>query len=247
MTKPAITFLLGSDHPDLGTVAVEPLGTFAALALSAGRYPKPYKHVDPNEDAVCAVRLPDGFLVAAADGHNGFAAARAAITAIVDEAHTGALTGSTAALRLSAAVEAAEAAVASLSADGGEVQRASRTALSVAVVMDRSLAALTYGDTVVARIPGDNDDAPQMLTGPSAFLGAGEDRPPSFNGDVDPGDWILVASDGLVDYLGKRWMALVTKLIADDAEPASVANRLVRAACDGGAGDHVSVAVAHVE
>jgi len=46
--------LWGHDHPQLGVVATEEISPRVAIALSRGKYPKGYPHLDPNEDAVAA-------------------------------------------------------------------------------------------------------------------------------------------------------------------------------------------------
>ena len=47
----ATLMMLGSDHQQLGMVHADALGTRVGMAMSAGRFPKPYAAVDPNEDA----------------------------------------------------------------------------------------------------------------------------------------------------------------------------------------------------
>jgi len=46
--------LWGDEHTELGEIAVAPLLPQAAVALSRGKFPKGYPHLDPNEDAVLA-------------------------------------------------------------------------------------------------------------------------------------------------------------------------------------------------
>jgi (2Fe-2S) ferredoxin/serine/threonine protein phosphatase PrpC len=66
--------LRGRQHQELGEV-VEVTCEEVAASLSCGGAPKPYSHVDPNEDAaLCAVGTR-GALVAVADGHWGHRAA----------------------------------------------------------------------------------------------------------------------------------------------------------------------------
>jgi hypothetical protein len=77
--EPAHAVLLGADHPSLGSVAVTGAAGQAVVALTAGMHPKPYPHLDPNEDAILAAVGDRCRLLAVADGHNGFDAAAGAI------------------------------------------------------------------------------------------------------------------------------------------------------------------------
>ena len=78
--------LLGSDHTELDEVAIEVVTPNLAIGISSGRFPKGYPHADPNEDAVFATTDGVTTILAVADGHHGFDAARAAITAIAEAA-----------------------------------------------------------------------------------------------------------------------------------------------------------------
>jgi len=74
--------LWGSDHTELGEIAVAEVPPAGALAISRGKFRKGYPYVDPNEDAVLVATDGTVWLLAVADGHNGFDAARAAIAAV---------------------------------------------------------------------------------------------------------------------------------------------------------------------
>ncbi len=82
MGKVSQAALWGDEHTELGEMAVAPLRPSAAVALSRGKFPKGYPHLDPNEDAVLAATDGVTWLLAVADGHNGFDAARAAVAAL---------------------------------------------------------------------------------------------------------------------------------------------------------------------
>jgi hypothetical protein len=84
--------LLGDQAVELGEVIQAELGSSCALALSRGRFAKGYPYLDPNEDACLAATDGHRYLLAVADGHNGFDAARAAITAL--DAHSENILGS---------------------------------------------------------------------------------------------------------------------------------------------------------
>jgi hypothetical protein len=76
--------LLGSDHTELEQIAIEELTPNVAIGISRGRFPKGYPHLDPNEDAVFAATDGTTTVLAVADGHHGFDAAREAILTISD-------------------------------------------------------------------------------------------------------------------------------------------------------------------
>jgi hypothetical protein len=76
--------LLGSGHENLGEFEIEEVSSHIAIGISRGRFPKAYAHIDPNEDAVSAATDDTTTVLAVADGHNGFDAARTAILAIAD-------------------------------------------------------------------------------------------------------------------------------------------------------------------
>jgi hypothetical protein len=75
--------LWGDELPQLGRRRVEAVSRDAALGLTAGEKPKGYAHTDPNEDAVAVVEGAGVTLLVCADGHNGMAATRAAVEAML--------------------------------------------------------------------------------------------------------------------------------------------------------------------
>jgi hypothetical protein len=83
--EPAIAVLRGSQSQLLGAVSLVAEGG-AAIALSRGGAPKRYAHTDPNEDASAFALGERGILLAVADGHNGCAAAEAAIDELMRRA-----------------------------------------------------------------------------------------------------------------------------------------------------------------
>ena len=76
--------LRGPDHETLGEIALEEIAPSLALALSRGRFPKGYPHLDPNEDGALAATDGATAVLAVVDGHNGFEAASAALQAVAD-------------------------------------------------------------------------------------------------------------------------------------------------------------------
>ena len=83
--------------------------------------------------------------------------------------------------------------------------------------------------SVLMRVLGDVDAAPEVDT---AILG------------TQPGDRWLICSDGLSSYLAED---RIRKALASDADPDSVARRLIKETLDHGAPDNVTVVVVDVD
>lgn len=236
-----IAALYGCDHPDLDTVAHDTVGEATAIALTPGRFPKGYQHVDPNEDAVLAAEGPAGRLLAVADGHNGVEASHAAVRAVAAHAGT-ALDGS---LSPSAALEylldLAIDAVADAVARSEPPRDRSRTALSLALVTGGAVHAGTWGDTVVAVVRGRRV---RPLGEPAPFLGRRSILPPTRRARLRGGDVVVALTDGVSDFLGGHWRAELAASVADTASAVQTALRLIDAAMAGGAGDNAAAAVA---
>jgi len=216
--------LFGSDYPTLGDVGVVTLAESTAAAISRGRFPKGYPHVDPNEDAVALAVSDDARLLAVADGHNGFEAAKAAIEAILEAAGTLVVDAD-----LASAMQAASSAISVVVADLAPPRSESRSALSLALIHDGFLHIATAGDTVV------------VVGGTAPFLGPDLDTEPVVAGlALEPGDLVVVASDGLPDFLGRDWPDRLAGLASENAE--SFVRAAVAAAFAGGAGDNIAVA-----
>lgn len=237
-SKARVVALWGDEHERLGDIATVSLEPCAALALSRGRFPKAYDHVDPNEDAVMVAGGPSGWILAVADGHNGFDAARAALGTVALEA--GALleagVGDPVAA-VTALFELARQAVV-LELDGLPPPRqASRTALSIALAAQDQLCAASLGDTIVVHVRGRR---PAEVGVPGPFLGPATPLPEPRSVELRPGDRVLVASDGLLDFIGATWAdRLVEACQAGDHLTA--VRGLVMSAFAGGAGDNVAV------
>ena len=233
--------LWGDEHVVYGEVAVRSLDQEVAVAISKGRYPKGYSTLDPNEDAVLAASAGGSTLLAVADGHRGFDAARAALRSIRDGASKLLVASGDAHMRLAAALREARKAVGEELEDAVPERRGSRTTLSVAI--DDGEGTLTVGGF------GDSD---VKLVRPGRSLTVWEPAP--FLGPVTPldqawltavpvadGDWIVVATDGVFDFLGRDWadtLEALTTRTASEFAPA-----VIEASFAGGAGDHAAVAL----
>lgn len=239
-----IATLWGEDHPRLGEVATAAVDPYAALALSRGGYPKAYAHLDPNEDGALVSTDGERWLLAVADGHNGFDAARAAQRGVADVAQSVLAAAAIApedALR--GAFTAARTAVTATVGELDGQRRDSGTALSIAVVTPGRLYAATLGDTVVLRIKrGRPGRTTEDVTDSGPFLRPYGPMPKPGSCRLRHGDRVVLASDGLVDFLGKDWRQRCA-LTANSADPAAAARTLTEQACAGGAGDNVTVVV----
>ena len=235
--------LFGDDHIALGEIAVGEIPPRLALALSRGKFPKGYAHLDANEDGCLIATDGVSSVLAVVDGHSGFDAARAALLAV--EAHTLDLLAqaSTAPRKaLLSCVEAAGAAVTATVSDQMGDRAGSRSTLAVALMSQDRLTVVGLGDSGVALVRGSK--AQHIL--PSApFLGPGTDMSSVSVAadDIESGDRVVVATDGLFDFLGRDWHHRLAGLAAE-AAPAALARQAVEAAFMGGAGDNIAVAVA---
>ena len=234
--------LWGTDHEALGEIAVEEVGPRLAAALSRGRFPKGYPHLDLNEDGALAARSGGAAVLAVADGHNGFDAARAALEEVRQQVP--ALLASVpaspeAALRrcLAAATEAVTQA-----GSGLEEKRAGTgTALTVAVVGPARLTVGGFGDCVALVLRGARA---KQVGGAAPFIGPGmhPGLGATARADLRPGDRVLVATDGVVEFLGRGWKRRLAGL-ARGLAPAELARAAIEAAFKGGAGDNIAVVV----
>ncbi len=223
----------------LGQVALGAPDPRCAAALSRGRHPKGYPHLDPNEDAVLAVGGSGGALVAALDGHDGADSASAALAGLVAPAV--ALCGTDEAVEtdLAAVLRAARSAVA-VALGGLERPRSqSRTALSVALVRGSRLLHVTYGDTAVVLVRRGRG---RLLSGTGEWFGPDTPTPRVASARLKDGDQVVVVSDGISDFLGASWLADVAAAVTAEP-PQDACLALVSLAGDRGAGDNLAVAV----
>ncbi len=240
-----VAALWGPDHEALGGVVVSEVTPSLAVALSRGRFPKGYPHVDPNEDGALAATDGSAAVLAVADGHNGFDAARAALQATLAEVPVLLSAGAEGAKQALRRCFVAAAEAVTIAVEGLEGERAAGgTALTVALSWPGGLAVAGLGDCVAVvirnwRVWRVGGDAPFLGPGaPSSHLAVGWAR-------LRRGDRVLVATDGLRDFLGRGWKRRLAAL-AVDTGPAGVAGSAIAAACEGGAGDNLAVVVAAV-
>jgi serine/threonine protein phosphatase PrpC len=235
--------LWGDEHTELGEIAVVGLAPDAAVALSRGKFPKGYPHVDPNEDAVLAATDGSNWLLAVADGHNGFDAARAALNAIrmgTEATLSVAVADPVSALR--DALTSAKSAVSDALTDLEGHRTASATAVTLAAVAGGRLTTLTMGDTAAVLI---RNGRGRRIGRPTKFLDSVSDISTAdfATAEWQLGDQVVVASDGLFDFVGRSPNRVLARLVAQHPDnPADLANAAVESAFDGGAGDNIAVA-----
>lgn len=233
--------LLGRDHPDLGQVAIERAGR-VAIALTRGRHPKAYPYTDPNEDTVQAAVGGELVLMAVADGHHGHQASHLAIQAIHH------VSPDLAGLPPETAVAAAMTAAGDALAAATPERTSPATTLTVVAVRGGEGAAAGWGDSAAALFHGRR--AESLTVRQPAFVRAGGPVPPV--GDLStfpasPGDTVVVASDGLTDFVLQPWLRTLAGVFAGLTDPGEVVEAAVQAAGAGGGGDNLAVATLCVD
>lgn len=235
--------LWGKDHLDLDHVAVEELTADVAVAITRGRHRKAYRYTHPNEDAAVAVVGPRATLLVVADGHNGWPATEAAITTVVDalaEDPPPDLDDDS----LVELFHRASQAVRDVTDTPGSEHPESRTTLVIALVAPGRVQWASFGDSAVYSVTAEGATAlsqshhrfvgyPMPRAAVDHYLDRGTFRLPA-------GAWVVVASDGFSDFA----QPFPTTVFTEHYDAGAVARGLVLAACEGGAGDNVAVAVA---
>lgn len=236
--------LWGKDHVALDEVAVRGVGPRAAVAITRGRHRKAYRYTDPNEDAVVAVVGERATLLVAADGHNGWPATEAAVTAVVDAFAADPPPADVSDDDLVDLFHRAGRAILEVTRHPESQSPESRTTLVVALLAERRLQWASFGDSAVySATPA----AAVALARPQhRFVGYPMSRETvdllldRGTHELTEGAWVVLATDGFVDFAHP----FPTQLLAGGADAENVARGLILAACDGGAGDNVAVAVA---
>ncbi len=235
--------LWGKDHVELNEVVVQTAGSRAAVAITRGRHRKAYRYTDPNEDAAVAIAGPRATLLVVADGHNGWTATEAAVATIVAALGDDPPPADVDDEVLVDLFHRASGAILDITGHPESLNPQSRTTLVLALVAGRRLQWASFGDSAVYTA---TPAAPVRLArGQHRFVGypMSREKVDYFlergTEDLTEGAWVIVATDGFVDFAHP----FPTQLLRDGADPESVARGLVLAACDGGAGDNVAVAV----
>lgn len=224
-----VVALFGVDCPLLGDVSVASV-VEVSVGLSAGRFPKTPPSTNPNEDAVLAAAATGATLQAVADGHNGDAASHAAIGALARFGEH--LTEAPMAEILEVARSAVEGALAT-SPEAGTTLTLARRRGDVCWVA-------TVGDSRTFRV----GRRTRYLGTASPFWNTSTIAGPlpAVSRHRIGDDWLVVASDGLMDFLGRNHRRRVASLVS--GTPEESVRRLIDAALDGAAGDHVACTVA---
>ncbi|HSJ99487.1 MAG TPA: protein phosphatase 2C domain-containing protein, partial [Myxococcota bacterium] len=224
--------LRGQEYVTLGAVG-EGGGDEVAAAITRGGAPKPYQHIDPNEDAALAMRGACGALVAVADGHYGCCGAETALESLLAAAREW-LVGSSRSpdawyqAALAALIAANDAVLA-----GQDARMRARTTLSFALARpeDDLLVHGALGDShlfVVDAIVAAEIPRPRK----TLFLGAGELAPSAAERHgrigvqtLDLPRAIVAATDGLSERaigVADPAGAVHAAVTAAAAEPAGV-------------------------
>ncbi len=226
--------LRGRDYPLLGPLACAALGAGGAVALSRGAYPKPYDHVDPNEDGALVYRNRDGALLCVVDGHNGARASEVALDQALARAED------LIAADGRAFVECVEEIVRG-AAQVLRREKRSRTCLLLASMRGDRCHWAGLGDSGLFRASRMGAENPEN----DFYLGATvPDELPAelWSGSFsrEPGERIAVVSDGVTNFI--RELSRLQAILTDAPDDAEAARMIAHAAMNGGAGDNVAVA-----
>jgi serine/threonine protein phosphatase PrpC len=236
-----IGVLWGDQHPVFGVIESLALDSRCAIALSAGRLPKPTPKVDPNEDAVLAILGTDGYVLAVADGHRGSDAARGALMGVAAAAAGAAPDAAARPERfVSDLFRAAASGVAATLENVEEARQRSRTALTLTLVARGKSVQGTAGDTVVTQL---GRRSWRRTTSSAPYLGPHGPLPRARRRRLRKDLPLVSASDGLTDFLGADWRSIAADALMQEDSPEPAARALVQAACAAGAGDNIAVAV----
>lgn len=228
--------LSGGDHLVHGRVAVGGIERVAGVALTAGWGTHAWRHDDGNEDVVGLEIRADGVRVVVCDGHYGFSTASAAFHVAMNDG------------RVDAGLvrDADEAAI---RAKAQRDQPTSGTTFIVADVTGTVLRWVSVGDSSLYVFRDGRLERRNVLRG-NRFVGyTGPGREPAESAmddgadDLRPGDFVVVASDGFVDYADA---AAAAALLAQSPDPVAAAAALVRLTESTEPGDNVAVAVVRV-
>jgi serine/threonine protein phosphatase PrpC len=227
--------LLGRHWPELGPLVLVELDDGGALALSRGAQPKVYAHKDPNEDAALLVRLPEGVLLAVADGFNGVEVAELAIERARASAERLLLaSGAEFCARISDLLDDVRTRL----PRGSE----SRACLVLASLRGARCELASFGDAFAFRAGSPLPLIPQNQILVGSERGSREIDPVRWYRTFEraPRERIALVSDGVVNFMPDP--SEIPGVLAASSTDLECARALALAALRGGAGDNVAVA-----
>lgn len=246
MHPPLTAVLWGPEHPHLDRTASAVIGSDVAVALDRGRHPKAYPYVDPNEDVVAAVVDADRTLLVVADGHHGQEAAVEAVGAVLRWAAPG-LPPTLGHAEAIDVVHEVNRHVHAVTRAADSVNTQSGSTLALVLVSDGACWWASMGDSAI--FVGTVEGVRRLGKDRSRYLGR-----PMHHRDIRAalqhghtplgvGDAVVVCSDGLHEFTGRRAAAEAVRAALGGDDPLAVAVAVIDAAGDAGAGDNVAVAV----
>jgi serine/threonine protein phosphatase PrpC len=230
--------LRGRDYTVLGQLTAVGLSGAGALAITRGAQPKPYAHVDPNEDGALVLDANGGVLIAVVDGHLGRAASEFALDA-VREAGSELLRDDDSLFRHS--VEAMVARV----VDELRAGHNSRTCFVLATLIGAHCRWASFGDSALLRA---HSELPVSRVNSLVLrpeLSGLPEPGPYWIGSFSPerGERIAAVTDGVTNFVQElQRMPAILNGAPSDLE---AARDIVSAAMEAGAGDNVAVACCH--
>lgn len=240
--------LWGKDHTELGDVAAVGVSERVALAITRGRFGKPYGSVDPNEDAVAAVVGPRGTLLVVADGHNGWEATEVAVRTVLGRLGDDPPPANLSDDELVDLFHEAGSEILQVTSRLSWPNRQSRTTLTVGLLAGRRLQWAGMGDSALFVV--DRRGGREMTRPHHHFIGhpMSQDavRARLWHGQalLDDDAWVVVASDGFTNFAAHHDPAqAVAAVLTRTPDAAAAARGLIDRAASGGAGDNVAVAV----
>jgi serine/threonine protein phosphatase PrpC len=240
--------LWGSEHPELGDVAVVGASPAVAIGLTAGWWPKPYPSVDPNEDAVAAVAGPRGVLLVCADAHTGAVSGELAAGALLDRLGADPPPADLSDRALVELFHEASSAVLATTKQLPWPRIESRTTLVMALLVPGRLQWAALGDS--ALFVAEGGSVTQLNTPAPLFCGYPMSAPELAGRlgrgvhELEPGSRVVLASDGYTDYAVPGPAEAVAEVARAGDQPPEAVRELLYRAGHGGAGDHVAVALA---
>ena len=227
--------LLGRDYPTLGPLGAIQLPGGGALALSRGEQPKPYRHVDPNEDAALIVRDRRGVLLAVADGHNGVEASERSIEAVREQASY--LLVADSELFQERVTDCVHTLCEGLGAVG-----ASRSCLLIVSLVDAHCCWSCLGDSSLFRgsVSEPVSFENRRVIGPELRLDDSLAEEAFGHFVRFRGERVALVTDGVTNFVKSD---TVPTLIAGDLDDGECAREIGRSAMRMGAGDNLAVAI----